>query len=173
MTAARPNTSAAAPELVWVTGRDSREVSVLERGLHYGDGLFETIACLDGRARFLPLHLQRLASGCARLGLPVTDRSELGREVQALAAGLPRAVVKLMLTRGPALARGYAPTGSERPTRITLRYPWPAEDPAAAHAGVRVRPLFTSSSKRWFKAIAASSDRAGRTVASRLLSHGR
>ena len=42
-------------------------VSALDRGLHFGDGLFETIACVDGRPRFLPLHLERLAFGCERL----------------------------------------------------------------------------------------------------------
>jgi len=139
VSAAERESSAAAPELVRVNGRDRCEVSALERGLQYGDGVFETIACVDGRARFLPLHLNRLAGGCARLGLPPTDRSELAREVQELATGMPRAVVKLILTRGPALARGYGPTGGERPTRITRRYPWPAEDGAAARDGVRVR----------------------------------
>jgi 4-amino-4-deoxychorismate lyase len=85
------------------------------------------------------LHLNRLVGGCTRLGLTAPDRNELAREVQELAAGSPRAVVKLLLTRGAALNRGYAPTGSERPTRLTLRYPWPAEDPTAATEGVRVR----------------------------------
>ena len=31
----------------------SAAVSVLDRGLHYGDGLFETIACEGGRPRLL------------------------------------------------------------------------------------------------------------------------
>jgi 4-amino-4-deoxychorismate lyase len=136
---APPDTTAPAAELVRVNGREADAVSVLERGLHYGDGLFETIACVNGRPRFLPLHLKRLAGGCARLGLPFAERSDLAREVQQLAAGTARVVVKVLLTRGVALARGYGPTGSERPTRIVLRYAWPIEDPAAARDGVRVR----------------------------------
>ena len=127
------------PECARVNGSAAQDVSVLDRGLHYGDGLFETIACLGGRPRFLPLHLQRLAAGCARLGLALPDVARLRREVLELAAGSPRAIVKVLLTRGAALSRGYALTGQEQPTRITLRYPWPPEDPAGSEAGVRVR----------------------------------
>ena len=127
-----------APEGAWVNGRPDAALSPLERGLHYGDGLFETIACLEGRPRFLNLHLERLARGCARLGIQFPAPEELRHEILALAAGPGRAIVKLLLTRGPALARGYATTGSEQPTRLTLRYRW-EEDPRLARDGVRVR----------------------------------
>jgi 4-amino-4-deoxychorismate lyase len=122
----------------WVNGQPADSVSVLERGLHYGDGLFETIAVLNGEARLLGRHLQRLAAGCERLGLRA-EPAQIGAEVRAAAAEMPRAVIKVLLTRGRALARGYALSGAEIPTRIMLRYPWPAEDPAAAQAGARVR----------------------------------
>ena len=114
-------------------------VSVLDRGLHYGDGLFETIACEGGRPRLLERHLQRLAAGCERLGLAFVDRAELAREVRELATDTSRAVVKLLLTRGTSVARGYAPAGSERTLRIVLRYAWPGADPQQAGQGVRVR----------------------------------
>jgi 4-amino-4-deoxychorismate lyase len=129
--------SAPAP-CCWVDGQPADSVSVLERGLHYGDGLFETIAVLNGEARLLGRHLQRLATGCERLGLRA-EPAQIGAEVRAAAAEMPRAVIKVLLTRGRALARGYALSGAEIPTRIMLRYPWPAEDPAAAQAGARVR----------------------------------
>lgn len=127
------------PEIARVDGREAHEVSVLERGLHYGDGLFETIACLGGQPRFLERHLARLAGGCARLGIPFGDFAPLGREVRSLAAGTARAIVKVLLTRGVAVNRGYAPSGAEHATRITLRYGWPADDPLLAERGVRVR----------------------------------
>jgi len=115
-------------------------VSVLDRGLHYGDGLFETIACEGGRPRLIERHLQRLAVGCERLGLVPGDRAVLAREVRELAAaGAPTAIVKLLLTRGASGARGYAPAGSERTLRIALRYAWSGRDPQQAEQGVRVR----------------------------------
>jgi 4-amino-4-deoxychorismate lyase len=130
---------AGAPDRVAVNGLESVQVSALERGLHYGDGLFETIACVAGRARYLSLHLARLERGCARLGIPVGHAEALRPEIEALAARVPRAIVKVLLTRGPALERGYRVTGAEQATRVTLRYRWAEEDPAAARAGVRVR----------------------------------
>ena len=131
------NLPAAAAERVLVNGRDCDSVSALERGLHYGDGLFETMGCIAGRPRFLALHLKRLARGCARLQLPAPDLAALSAELEGLAGAADRAIVKLILTRGPALARGYAVEGHEQPTRIALRYAWP--HPQEAHAGVRVR----------------------------------
>jgi 4-amino-4-deoxychorismate lyase len=130
---------AGAPDRVAVNGLESGAVSALERGLHYGDGLFETIACVGGRARLLSLHLARLQRGCTRLGIPFRDGDALRSEIEALASPGDRAIVKLLVTRGPAPERGYRVTGSEEATRITLRYGWPQEDPAAMQAGVRVR----------------------------------
>jgi 4-amino-4-deoxychorismate lyase len=114
-------------------------VSPFDRGLHFGDGLFETIACRGGRPRFLSWHLERLSLGCERLRIPLSSVSELRDEVRRLAHEVDAAIIKVMLTRGVATARGYAPTGSEKPTRITFRYAWPSEDPAARQDGVRVR----------------------------------
>jgi 4-amino-4-deoxychorismate lyase len=126
-------------ESVRIDGHAAGVLAPLERGLHYGDGLFETIACLGGRPRFLERHLERLAHGCERLGIGFPGHETLGREILAVADEARRAVVKVLLTRGAAVARGYAVAGSERPTRVTLRYRWESEDPALARDGVRVR----------------------------------
>src|SRR5579863_6960475 len=100
--------------------RVSREsVSPLDRGLHFGDGLFETIACLRGRPRFLSLHLERLAEGCRQLQIPMPDLEEIRAQVQALVSGgIDRALIKVVVTRGVTLARGYAFSGSEQATCI-------------------------------------------------------
>ena len=119
--------------------RDAVMSLLTDRGLHYGDGLFETIACRNGEPRFLGEHLERLAVGCERLGMELGSRGGLVEDVARLAAGKVRALVKVLVTRGPATARGYAPRGDERPSRIVLRYGWPAEDPRSAERGVAVR----------------------------------
>jgi 4-amino-4-deoxychorismate lyase len=126
---------------VLVNGKPAAEVSVLDRGLHFGEGVFETIACLNGRPRFLPLHLERLEFGCERLGIQPPGQEEIAAEIRALASGIERAIVKLLVTGGEAVARGYARSGSETATRITIRYPWAYEDPAQLHDGVMTRTL--------------------------------
>ena len=135
----RPPAQDGAPEIVLVDGQlTSKGISPFDRGLHFGDGLFETIACRGGVARFLGWHLERLALGCERLRIPLPNVSEVRDEIRALAREADSAIIKVMLTRGTATARGYSPTGSEKPTRITFRYGWPSEDPAARQEGVRV-----------------------------------
>ena len=132
-----------APVTTLVNGVPEERVAVAERALQYGDGLFETISCVGGRPRWLDLHLQRLRLGCERLRLPFQDYGSLAREIAALAAteqaaaeqaaGEPRCLVKVIVSRGVALRRGYAPSGAEQPTRIVSRYEWPLESsPAAA-----------------------------------------
>jgi 4-amino-4-deoxychorismate lyase len=124
---------------VQIDGQDCAALTVSDRALHYGDGLFETIACPQGAPRLLGPHLARLAEGCARLAIGAPARELLGTEISRMAQGGGRCVVKLILTRGPALTRGYRPDGGEKATRILLRYAWPSYDPALERDGVRVR----------------------------------
>jgi 4-amino-4-deoxychorismate lyase len=120
-------------------GEAAPGLDVLDRGLHYGDGLFETIACRAGQPRFLELHLQRLIEGCERLRIEYRDFAALSTQIRALAATRPAGLIKLILTRGSATARGYGAQGDEQPRTVLLQYPWPQEDPALWSDGVAVR----------------------------------
>jgi 4-amino-4-deoxychorismate lyase len=124
---------------VLINGDAAGGLSPLDRGLHFGDGVFETIACLHGRPRFLALHLARLAHGCRILGFSPPTAPALRAEIEQLAGATERAIVKLIVTRGPATVRGYATSGREQATRVAIRYPWPVEDPALQQQGVNVR----------------------------------
>jgi 4-amino-4-deoxychorismate lyase len=124
-----------------VNGVESAMVDARDRGLHYGDGLFETIACRAGRPRWLEAHLQRLTLGAERLGLQLPDAALLRAELAQLAAGQQRCLLKLIVTRGLATARGYAPTGDEQPTRILSRHAWPEAAPAPFRVAYSRVPL--------------------------------
>jgi 4-amino-4-deoxychorismate lyase len=126
-------------ECVRLNGSDAQQVSPFDRGLHFGDGLFETIACRRGRPRFLTLHLERLRLGCERLGIETSTLPDIQTEVRALAGEVDNAIIKVILTRGTALARGYQASGREKATRITFRYAWPTETATESQVGVRVR----------------------------------
>lgn len=132
-----------------INGVPATQIEAIDRGLQYGDGLFETITCRDGRARWLPLHWARLRVGCERLGIDFVQFDELQQEVAQLAAETDACVIKVIVTRGAATRRGYAPTGDEHSTRIVARYPWPLPNPtstrgfrvACAHVTLGINPL--------------------------------
>jgi len=123
---------------VLVNGQASDDISSLDRGLLYGDGVFETIAVQDGRPRFWLRHLARLAAGCTRLGIPSPRGTLLLEEAQGLIADVHRGVLKLIVTRGCG-GRGYRPESTAHATRIVQLHPWPEYPGCCAHAGVRLR----------------------------------
>src|SRR5580658_8192423 len=108
-----------------INGQPGQLITVSDRSVQYGDGLFETIRCEQGVPRWLERHLARLRRGCERLHLPQPDEALLAREVCQLASGEARALVKILYTRGVGAARGYAPRECHQPTRIVSVYSWP------------------------------------------------
>ena len=124
----------------WVDGAPGSSVPIDDRGLQYGDGLFETMRVRAGRVRFLESHLARLLHGCGRLALPAPDVDQLRSEMDA-AAGSSRedAILKLILTRGSG-PRGYAPRGPIAPRRI-LSLHAPGNTPLPAEVALRIARL--------------------------------
>lgn len=118
------------PEACRIDGAPAATIPVDDRGLAYGDGLFETMRAVDGRIALWDFHLARLRRGCARLGIAPPDAAWLAAECAALLPGQPDAVLKLLLTRGSG-SRGYAPPHDPRPRRILMRLPAPPPVPAA------------------------------------------
>jgi 4-amino-4-deoxychorismate lyase len=63
-------------------------------------GLFETLAVIDGRARFVERHLARLLEGCRRLRIPAPPHSQLSASISEQAALPGTGVVKLIVMPG-------------------------------------------------------------------------
>lgn len=101
-------------------------LAIDDRGLQYGDGLFETTLVRNGNVRFWNEHLERLAGGCERLGMAAPDRHTLTAEVAKLTGRHPNAVLKIIVTRG-AGGRGYRPDKNSVPTRIVTMHSLPAD----------------------------------------------
>lgn len=108
----------------WINGRRGAAIDYRDRGLHYGDGLFETMRVRHGAVRLLDYHLERLFVGCERLMMGPPNARLLRRELEQIAATRSSGVLKLIVTRGVA-TRGYRPTGREKCTRIAALYPLP------------------------------------------------
>ncbi len=97
-----------------------------DRGLQYGDGLFETMRIWQGTIPLLPHHLARLTSGLARLAFPVLEHSVLEDAVVGALARTPgrEGVLKLTVTRGDG-GRGYAPPEPARPRILVALHSLP------------------------------------------------
>ena len=121
-----------------VNGEILEHVHATDRGLNYGDGLFETIAVDRGQPRWWQDHVDRLNAGCERMGIPVPAQAVLLREVQTVSAGETRCIVKIVLTRGMG-GRGYHPETGAEPTRLVSSHRWPAGIEQAAINGVEAR----------------------------------
>jgi 4-amino-4-deoxychorismate lyase len=120
-----------------INGRHQDWVSAQDRGLQYGDGVFETIAVVDGCPCLWDQHLTRLHSGAARLGIPVPESQLIQRESRAVIGTAQRGVLKLTLTRGVG-GRGYRPPKRPVPTRVLAFHPWPSYPASWSREGVSV-----------------------------------
>lgn len=92
-----------------------------DRGLAYGDGLFETLRGIDGTLPWWPRHWARLQRGGDRLRLSLPPEALARAEAEQLLGGAD-GVIKLLLTRGSG-GRGYAPPGHPEPTWMLSRHP--------------------------------------------------
>ena len=121
-----------------VNGKPGDMLATRDRGVQYGDGVFETIAMQDGMPLFWERHMERLVAGCLALGFPAPDRKQLREETAAVAGAAARSVVKIIVTRGVGV-RGYRPDREAVPTRIVHGSAWPAHPEDADRSGVAVR----------------------------------
>lgn len=126
------------PTTVLINGLATAMIPVQDRGLLYGDGVFETMAVLNGHIPLWPHHLQRLQAGCVQLKIPVPEEAMLVDETTQLYKNIPRAILKIIVTRGTG-ARGYAFPEPGNPTRILQLSAWPTESLDLWQRGVRVR----------------------------------
>ncbi|MFJ4066513.1 aminodeoxychorismate lyase [Pseudomonas sp. NPDC089996] len=125
----------------WIDGQPATAINLQNRGLAYGDGLFETIAVRGGRPSLLDGHLARLALGCQRLMIDA-DLSLVRDEILRFASQLGDGVAKLVLTRGDS-QRGYAPVAGVAPRRILQGSPLPSYPVEHAELGVQLFPCQT------------------------------
>ncbi len=102
-----------------INGQLSSNISIVDRGFNYGDGVFETMALINASIPLWALHRQRLLAACERLKIPL-DIALLSAQLQKFlsvcsSCSQHRGVVKLVVTRGSG-GRGYEPPLNPVPT---------------------------------------------------------
>lgn len=106
-----------------------------DRGLAYGDGLFETMRIHGGQVPWWDAHWTRLGRGAASLRLRLPDRARVETQVAAICADVPDGVLKLIVTRGSG-GRGYAMPIDSVPLWTLSLHPTP---PSARAGGLHLR----------------------------------
>ncbi len=123
-----------------VNGLKSDQISIADRGLQYGDGLFETIAIVGGRPCLWDQHLTRLKIGCQQLGISPPDPERLLDELLSEIGSSPddRSIIKIIFTRGEG-GRGYRPPEIQSPTRIVQNFCWSDNSVDLSNNGAQTR----------------------------------
>ena len=139
-----------------INGEFSNQVSVIDRGLSYGDGLFETMSWsyLEDKkilgVEFWNRHLERIKEGCSvmKIKLPPTKILKNYKEKilrECLKKGINNGVLKILITRGVG-GRGYKFEKDILPTIIFLSFPSRKIDKEILNKGVKLRfckfPIF-------------------------------
>jgi 4-amino-4-deoxychorismate lyase len=107
-----------------IDGIEADRLPIDDRGLQFGDGLFETIAVHNGGLCLWLRHFERLRRGAEHLGIPHPTQDLLLYECLRLINGESEGVVKVILTRGSG-GRGYGVPERPRPSRILALHSWP------------------------------------------------
>ena len=95
--------------IVLINGQEQSDISIYNRNVQYGDGLFETCVAKDNQILFWEKHFLRLEEGCERLKIKKIEESTWLKDIKK-AFGLSahkNCVIKLILSRGNS-QRGYS-----------------------------------------------------------------
>ncbi|WP_161569522.1 aminodeoxychorismate lyase [Veronia nyctiphanis] len=130
--------------MIWVNGKETLDINVMDRGLQYGDGCFTTVFLNDSAPMDWPLHLERLRLSTTRLHIPFDNWSLLEYWVKNACSKVDEArlVLKIVITRGKG-GRGYSPNGCNDPSVIISLSAFPDHYDCWQSKGIRLELLNT------------------------------
>lgn len=129
------------PRITLVNGTESFVLPVTDRGLAYGDGLFETIRVIDNKIPLFEYHLDRFQKGvqALQLGSPSGLKSQFTRYIeQSLKDVAGHALIKVIVTRGSG-GRGYTAPDESNPNFVIQVFDLPEFESANYLEGVSVK----------------------------------
>lgn len=91
---------------------EQNHIDIQSRGLAYGDGLFTTAKIMNGNIHYLPQHIERLITGCQKLGITPPSSTQLTQQLTAVAKKYALAVLKVIIS-AKAGGRGYTRSQSK------------------------------------------------------------
>ena len=129
-----------------VNGVETSAIDIADRGLAYGDGVFETMRVVEGDIPFLALHLKRFMKGV--VALDMGEESRLKRdfllyvtlalnEIKSNAC-LETSIIKMIVTRGNG-GRGYMPPDKTNCHFIAQVFDLPSYPESFSSEGITIR----------------------------------
>ena len=89
----------------WIDGRAGSTIDYRDRGLNYGDGVFETMRVRRHSIRLLDYHLERLNDACRRLKIAAPSATRLRNELVRIGVNEALAGLKTLNRLESVLAR--------------------------------------------------------------------
>ena len=125
-----------------INGELNKQVSPLDRGFAYGDGVFESCRIIQAKIPLWKLHAQRLIASCETLLIPISIsvvNDYLAQLMRLISEhDLEDAIVKIIVTRGTG-GRGYRLPDQINPTICIGIFPAILYPESYSSAGVSVR----------------------------------
>ena len=108
-------------QTILINGKKQAKLSVFNRLVQFGDGLFETCLVIDSKLILAEQHFQRLEKGAQRLKIKPIARSIWLKDIAKAVSmtKLDHVVVKIILSRGET-SRGYGFDSTIEPTRLVI-----------------------------------------------------
>jgi len=119
------------PELACLNGRimpiSEAKIPVEDRGLQFGDSVYEVIRAYSGHLWLLDRHMERLRTSLEALDFVGVDLSEVEAQIKAVLqrSGISDAIVYLQITRGVAPRMHAIPRNITPNIIITVRHVQP------------------------------------------------
>lgn len=123
---------------------EQAQVSVLDRGFLFADGVYEVAAVIDGRLIDSDAHLARLARSADALGIPLPlgpTEIEVAQKQLIARNALNEGLVYLQLTRGADPTRDFLPAPDTPPTLVMFVTPKAFIDTPAVQTGIAVATM--------------------------------
>ncbi|AEG49595.1 D-amino-acid transaminase [Sphingobium chlorophenolicum L-1] len=134
--------------IAYLNGRflplEQAQISVLDRGFLFADGIYEVAAVIDGKLVDSASHLARLerSTGAIGIALPLSLAEIEAAQKQLVARnGLTEGLVYLQITRGADATRDFLPSPDIQPTLVMFVQARPFLDVPAVRNGIAVATM--------------------------------
>ncbi|MCK5725267.1 MAG: aminodeoxychorismate lyase [Thiotrichaceae bacterium] len=125
--------------MLLVNGVEAESIPTSDRGLNYGDGVWETIVVSQRKPKLLAEHLARLQYGINVLKIKGYSQQVLMADIDLLLGRYSKQdfILKIIVTRGSG-GRGYSPEGCINPCLILSTHNMPIYPESYEQKGIKL-----------------------------------